>query len=300
MAAAIVCAGALPELPAGAAPEPVAEVLPALVFAAAAFVADVPAPPALLSAILATGGATTLPWSSTTCELPPRGADAPPEAPEGVEGGGTTGAADVLLLPALSFLALSPSADMPVPPALLSLPLLMPPASAIAARSSRSWAVMPSRRSAARPPTVERSDAVGLARPMASLALRPASRPMSTVDVPTALRALDSALLPPARWWSYPAFSACIPPLADCSAGEMAVAPAATVPAASAPDVAAAAPAVSDGAPDSMAAAMFGIWKPRKARSIEPPITAKMLFQSVVASSAAQVLAWAVPTPMMR
>ncbi len=39
---------------------------------------------------------------------------------------------------------------------------------------------------------------------------------------------------------------------------------------------------------------------PRKASSIEPPITAKMLFQSVVASRAAQVLAWAVPTPMMR
>ena len=61
MAAASVCAGTLPELPAGAAPEPVAEVLPALVFAAAAFVADVPAPPALLSAILAEGGDTTLP-----------------------------------------------------------------------------------------------------------------------------------------------------------------------------------------------------------------------------------------------
>ena len=133
MAAASVCAGALPELLTGAAPEPVAEMLPALVFAAAAFVADVPAPPALLSAILDAGGATTLPWSSMTCELPPRGADAPPGAPEGVEGGGTTGAADMLLLPALSFLALSPSADGPAPPALLSPPLLMPPASAIAA-----------------------------------------------------------------------------------------------------------------------------------------------------------------------
>ena len=91
-----------------------------------------------------------------------------------------------------------------------------------------------------------------------------------------------------------------MPPLADCIAGEMAVAPAATVPAASVPAVAAAAPAVREGAPDSMAAAMFGIWKPRKASIMEPPITVKMLFQSVVANRAAHLSAWAVPTPMMR
>ena len=39
----------------------VADVLPALVFIADVFAADVPTPPALLSAILAEGGDTTLP-----------------------------------------------------------------------------------------------------------------------------------------------------------------------------------------------------------------------------------------------
>ena len=47
--------------PLDGADEFVADVLPALVFIADEFAAEVPAPPALLSAILAEGGATTLP-----------------------------------------------------------------------------------------------------------------------------------------------------------------------------------------------------------------------------------------------
>ena len=47
--------------PLDGADEFVADVLPALVFIADEFAAEVPAPPALLSAILAEGGDTTLP-----------------------------------------------------------------------------------------------------------------------------------------------------------------------------------------------------------------------------------------------